>query len=264
MSHLNTNPVDYQPSISVVIYSYNTEKTIEVCIISAELLTSEIMLIDFESTDETVELAEKKGVAVQKIPHSNFVEPARNTGMLNADTDWVFILDDDERITKELAEEILTAIRSDEYSYYRIPRKEFFAKKVWLKHGGWWPNTQVRLIKKVDFQEWPSQIHSFPKIQGNEGQLKHAFLHYSKNDYFTIVNKTINFENIESDLLFKANKPVNTLTFFRKFLAELYRRMFKWQGYKDGTIGIIESIYQAFSKTITYLYLYEKKNSRTV
>jgi hypothetical protein len=94
--------------------------------------------------------------------------------------------------------------------------------------------------------------------------LKNAFLHYSKNDYEQIVKKTINFEDIESELLFKADKPVNTLTFFRKFLGELYRRMFKASGYKDGTIGVIESIYQAFSKTITYLYLYEKKNSRSV
>jgi glycosyltransferase involved in cell wall biosynthesis len=251
-------------SISVVIYSYNSENDIEDCITSAKLLSDNCTMIDFESTDDTVARAKKMGVSIHSIPHSNYVEPARNQGIKTADTDWVFILDADERITPELAEEVKKAIASTEYTYYRISRKEYFAKKIWLKHGGWWPNTQVRLIKKSAFKEWPAQIHSFPKIEGEEGQLKNAFLHYSKNDYEQIVKKTINFEDIESELLFKADKPVNTLTFFRKFLGELYRRMFKANGYKDGTIGVIESIYQAFSKTITYLYLYEKKNSRSV
>jgi glycosyltransferase involved in cell wall biosynthesis len=228
------------------------------------LLSSNVTIIDFESTDKTLEIAKRRGIKVHSIKHVNYVEPARNLAMEIADADWVFILDADERITQELAHEIKDAISSDEYAYYRVPRKEYFAKKLWLRHGGWWPNTQIRLIKKTAFQDWPSQIHSFPRIKGEEGQLKHAFLHYSKNDYEQVVKKTINFEDIESELLFEANKEVNTATFFRKFLGELYRRLFKKQGYKDGTIGVIESIYQAFSKTITYLYLYEKKNSRAV
>jgi len=77
-----------------------------------------------------------------------------------------------------------------------------------------------------------------------------------------MVEKTIIFEDIESSLLFKASKKVKTSTFFRKFLGELYRRLIRSFGFLDGEIGIIESIYQAFSKTITYIYLYEK--SRTI
>ena len=79
-----------------------------------------------------------------------------------------------------------------------------------------------------------------------------------------MVDKTINFENIESDLLLKANKPVATITFFRKFFGELFRRLIVKKGFMDGIIGIMESIYQAFSKTITYLLLYEKKNCRSL
>lgn len=252
------------PTISALIYSYNSESDIEDCIKSAHLLSSDCTVIDFESTDSTVEKAKKMGVKIHALPYTHYVETARNEGINSADTDWVFILDADERITQELAEEIKKAISESEITYYRIPRKEYFAKKKWLQHGGWWPNTQIRLIKKSAFKEWPARIHSFPVIEGTEGQLQHSFLHFSKNDYEQIVNKTINFENIESELLFKANKLVNTITFFRKFFGELYRRLLKQKGYKDGTIGVIESIYQAFSKTITYLYLYEKKNSRAV
>ena len=58
----------------------------------------------------------------------------------------------------------------------------------------------------------------------------------------------------------KAGKKISIKTFFRKFLAELYRRLIKNLGFFDGTFGVIESFYQAFSKTITYMLLYEKNN----
>ena len=74
-----------------------------------------------------------------------------------------------------------------------------------------------------------------------------------------MVKKTIIFENIESDLLFKAKRKTGTGIFFRKFLAEIYRRLIRNLGFLDGPFGIIEAIYQAFSKTITYLFLYEKQ-----
>ena len=77
-----------------------------------------------------------------------------------------------------------------------------------------------------------------------------------------MVKKTVIFEDIESNLLLKAKKTSGTKTFFRKYLAELYRRLIKNLGFLDGPFGIIESIYQAFSKTITYLFLYEKQNKK--
>lgn len=79
-----------------------------------------------------------------------------------------------------------------------------------------------------------------------------------------MVEKTIIYEEIEAELLFKAGRKVSTLTFFRKFFGELYRRLLKRIGFMDGPIGIIEGIYQAHSKTITQLFLYEKKESRSL
>lgn len=216
------------------------------------------------STDKTADITHTENVPLKLFPYQHYVEPARNFALKQATTSWAFILDADERITPELADEIKRQIKSNTFSHYKVPRKEMFARKVWLQHGGWWPNHQIRLIKLADFKNWPERIHSTPEITGEMGYLKNALLHYSKNDYTDVVNKTITFESIESDLLFKANRPVNTITFFRKFAGELYRRLIKQQGYKDGRIGIIESVYQAYSKTITYLYLYEKKKSSSV
>jgi glycosyltransferase involved in cell wall biosynthesis len=254
------------PSITVVIHTYNEEKNIVECIDSAKLLTDIIIIVDMESKDKTVERAQSQHIPVVTFPFSYYVEPARAFGIQQAKTDWVFILDADERMTKELAEEIKHIITNEKNTthnplpttHYKVPRKNIFGRIKWLKHGGWWPDHQLRLINKKYFKEWPDRIHSTPTIEGQMGYVQQPFLHYFHGDLEQMVNKTIVYEHIESDLLFKANRPVTTSTFFRKFLGELYRRLFKHAGFKDGTIGIIESIYQAFSKTITYLYLYEK------
>ena len=262
-------------NISVLIETYNEEKNIADCIKSAQLLTRLVVVVDMQSTDHTVEVAKKMGTTV--IPfeiHPLYVEPAREFGIRQIKTDWVMILDADERMTKALAHEITDLpaealakeglTDSTKITYYKIPRKNIFAGKKWLQHGGWWPDEQMRLIKTSAFQSWPTNIHSTPLIKGKMGYLKEPFLHYFHGDLQSMVEKTIIFEDIESGLLYKAGRPISIPLFFRKFLGELWRKLFKNKGFKDGEIGIIESIYQAFSKTITYLFLYEKKNGRTL
>ncbi len=269
--------------MTIIIHTHNEEKNISDCINSAKLLTDKIILIDMESTDKTVEIAKNLKATVYDFPKSNYVEPAREFGIKQAKTDWVMILDADERITKELAKEIKSIISRSQLNqsesvesvtnstdltnltnltHFKIPRHNIFAGVKWLKHGGWSPDYQIRLINKKSFVNWPKRIHSTPVIKGNFGLLSNPLIHYFHGDLSNMVNKTVIFEDIESELLYKAGKKTTTKTFFRKFLAELYRRLIKNLGFLDGTFGIIESIYQAFSKTITYLFLYEKSRNK--
>lgn len=243
---------------AVVLFTRNEEKNIKEAIESAKVLSRNIVVIDMESTDKTVEIAKREGARVFSFPYKKYVEPARNFGIKRAEADWIFILDADERITQELADEIKRRCENEKYGFYKVPRKNIFGGKKWLKHGGWWPDYQIRLIKKSAFVNWPERIHSTPEIKGEGGFLKNPLLHYFHGDFEKMVEKTIIFESIEAELLFEARRGVGILTFFRKYLGELYRRLIKHKGFLDGKLGIIESFYQAFSKTITYIFLYEK------
>ncbi|MCR4329719.1 MAG: glycosyltransferase family 2 protein [Candidatus Roizmanbacteria bacterium] len=245
-------------SITAIIHTYNEEDNICECIRSAKLLTNDVILIDMQSTDTTVLKARKCGATVYTTPQTLYVEPARAFGISMAHGNWVCILDADERMTKELAHELKTAT-NDTYTHYKIPRKNFFVGKKWLKHGGWWPDYQVRFIKKIAFQSWPSHIHSMPIITGNLGVSKNALTHLFHPSLHAMVKKTIIYEDIESQLLYVAKRTVTIRTFFRKFLGELFRRLIRKLGFLDGTLGIIESLYQGYSKTITWLFLFEKR-----
>ena len=251
-------------SLAILIYAHNDEKNIKDCIESARLLSKDIHLIDIESSDDTVKIAGDLDVNVHKLNFAKYVELVRETGINLVNSDWIFILDADERITEKMAEEIKNSIKNNQITHYSIPRKNIFDGVKWLKYGGWWPDLQIRLINKISFINWPKEIHSAPYIKGISGNLKNPIVHSFHGNIEKMVEKTLIFEDIESNLLFRADKNATTLTFFRKFCGELFRRLFKNLGFLDGPVGIIESIYQAFSKTITYLLLYEKKNSRTL
>lgn len=244
--------------ITSIIHTHNEESNIVESIESARSLTDAVIVVDMESDDKTVDRAKKQGALVFSFPYHRYVEPARAFGISKARTDWVFILDADERMTKELAEEIKTTLSHTAFTYYKLPRKNIFANRKWLKYGGWYPDYQIRLIKKSALILWGKEIHAVPKMRGECGTLRAPLLHYFHPTLANMVDKTIIYEDIESDLLFQAHKRVHTVTFFRKFLGELYRRLIVRAGFLDGPFGIIESIYQAFSKTITYIFLYEK------
>lgn len=246
--------------VTVIINTYNEEKTIEACIESARLLSNCIVVVDMNSTDKTTQIVQSLEIPLYSFPHSRYVEPARNYGVQKAQTEWVFFLDADERITPEFAHEVINTISSTAHTYFKISRKNIFAGKHWLRHGGWWPDlTTGRLLKKSSFRSWPSEIHSTPLLNGTVGKLSTSFLHFFHGNLSSMVDKTLVYENIEADLLYKAGRNVTIALLFRKCFAEFFRRYLQKAGFLDGTYGVIESVYQAYSKAITWLFLFEKK-----
>lgn len=247
--------------LTIIIHSYSSSGLLD-CVKSALFVTKNICIIGEEKRADVKEFLFQYKIRVVPFPNQGIVEPARNFGIKQVNTAWVFLLDADEVVTPELVLEIKKAIRDKSYGFYQVPRKEILFHRYWLKYGGWYPNYQTRLIQRSKFILWPSHIHSTPEINGKKGKLNNPILHYSQNNISEMVNRTIVFESNESDLLYKAKRKTSVMIFFRKFFGELYRRLIKWQGFRDGTIGVVESIYQAFSKTITYIFLYEKQKNK--
>ncbi|MFA6005478.1 MAG: glycosyltransferase family 2 protein [Patescibacteria group bacterium] len=251
--------------ITVVIHTRNAEKIISRCITSAFLVTDDVVVVDAGSTDKTASLSHKLGATVLTHPITTYVEPGREFDVQKSPGPWVFILDADEELTGELARTVksIAAEENPPFTHYRIPRKNIFANTQWLKHGGWWPDyVGGRLLFKPSFISWPKHIHSQPVVSGKEGTLNEPFLHYFHSSLENMVASTIVYETIEAQQLLEAGRNVRTFTFFRKFLGELFRRLIKKSGHLDGTYGVIESMYQAYSKTITWMLLFEKKYTK--
>ncbi|MDD3532197.1 MAG: glycosyltransferase family 2 protein [Candidatus Shapirobacteria bacterium] len=248
------------PKISVNVIARNEEADIADCLKSARLLANEVVFVDMESTDRTKKIAEKLADKTYSHPQTGYVEPARNFGIEKCNGDWVFVLDADERITPELASLLKEKIHQaeDGVGAMAVARKNINFG-FWLKKGGWWPDYQVRFIKKENFIDWPEQIHSFPKIKGAIINIDVPFIHLAIKDIEEMLERTIRYSEKEANLLFGAGRKTSVFLIIRRMLGEFWRRGIKGQGLLDGPAGIVQVFYQTFSVFVTQARLWEKQ-----
>ena len=181
----------------------------------------------------------------------------RNLGAKRAKGNWLFYVDSDEVVSSNLKEMMLQVTASNEFSAYAIPRRNIFLGHV-MRWGGWWPDFVVRLIKKDKLKGWFGELHEQPEITGNICHLKEPLIHESHRGLSEMVEKTNRWSEIEAKLLYDSGHPkMNVFRFFSAGFRETWYRGFVKLGFLDGTVGVIEIIYQTFSRLITYSKLWE-------
>jgi (heptosyl)LPS beta-1,4-glucosyltransferase len=248
--------------ISAIILTKNEEAMILDCLKSIGW-ADEIILVDDNSEDKTIEIAKKFGVkTIVNAPKVSNFSDRRNLGAKEAKSEWLFYVDADERVEENLKNEIHTVVGSqsavDGFSAYGIPRKNIRLTKP-LMHGGWYPDHVVRLIKKDCLEKWEGELHEQPKIKGEIGYLSNPFLHLShRGSLEHKVMTTIKWSSIEGERMFLANHPpMNVLRFLSAMYREGRERLIVEKGYKDGLEGMFEGVYQIFSVFISYAKLWE-------
>lgn len=252
--------------LSVIVLTHDEEPVIVDCLESVKW-ADEIIVVDDNSTDNTLSLVKNHKVAEIVIaPEKSSFSDRRNLGAKKANGRWLLYVDADERVTPELYEEILAVIEGLSEvgsAAYAIPRKNIRLTKV-LYHGGWWPDYVLRLMKKEKLVRWEGELHEQPKINGEVGKLKEAFIHLSHRG--SIEHKfqtTIKWSGIEAQKLYDSSHPPMTVVrFISAMWREFYKRMIKEKAFLDGTEGIIEVFYQVFSVFISYARLWEMQQKK--
>lgn len=240
--------------LSAIVLAKDSEEIIKDCLESIGFV-DEIVLVDNGSEDKTVEIAKKHDAKIVK-GKGNF-SARRNQGAEKATGEWLFYVDTDERVTPLLRKEIEDVVKKDGFSAYAIPRRNILLGHE-MRYGGWWPDYVLRLIKKDALKGWEGKLHEQPKIKGDAGELKNPLTHITHRSLTEMVEKTNEWSEIEAELLYKSGHPKMTWwRFFSVAFREFWKRAIKNVGFLDGIPGIIEIIYQMFSRMITYAKLWE-------
>lgn len=243
--------------LSAIIITRNEEEGIVSCIHAVKEFADEIIVIDNDSSDRTEKTAKATGARVYTVPGLDF-SYLRNFGKEKAQSEWLLYLDTDERISPKLAKEIRQAISNSESpAGYSLMRKNHYFGKVW-------PKTEyiIRLIRKDALIGWQGVVHETAIVAGTIGQLQGPLLHYAHTNLTAMVKKTNEWSEIESQIRFKSDHPSMTWwRFFRVMLTAFWSSYVTDGGWKVGTTGLVESIYQSFSMFITYAKLWEKQSA---
>ena len=241
--------------LSAIIITKNAEALIADCIDTLSFC-DEIIVIDDNSNDRTEDLARHLGAKVVIYSSDSFAE-LRNFGLKKAKGEWILYVDADERVSPELVLNIkykISSVKKNNYSAFRLQRKNFY----FGNHE--WPAIErlERLFKRDDLEGWHGKLHETASVKGEIGDLDGFLLHYSHRDLSSMVEKTIVWSKIEAELRLKANHPkMSWWRFFRVIFTGFFNSYVKQKGYKAGTAGLVESMYQAFSMFITYARLWE-------
>ena len=147
--------MDSSLKISVIIITSNEEINIEDCLHSVEW-SDEIIVVDSQSQDKTVEIAKKFTTKVF-IKKWEGYSAQKKYALSLAENEWVLSLDADERITPELRDEIKLSIKKD-FDGYKIPRENYFLGKH-ITGCGWNEDYQLRLFKKSKTGLTDSLVH---------------------------------------------------------------------------------------------------------
>jgi glycosyltransferase involved in cell wall biosynthesis len=254
-------------TLSVVVPTYNEERNIAECIESARW-ADEILIVDAQSSDATVEICERAGVKV--VPFLNpkrHPESQRTLGMREAKHDWVLCIDADERLSKSLAEEIRLTLDSNPSRYgFEIPFQHFFFGQP-MRHGGLADNYLLRLVRRDSaFYPLGGVVHEQLRVRGTTGRLRHPILHYGTRDLTHYLEKSNFYTSLTAQKLFHQGVRVrytNAVTCFAvKPIYYFFKRYFIQKGFLDGKYGLILALLTAMTVVVNHLKLFELQKSK--
>lgn len=202
---------------------------------------AEIIVADDDSTDKTVSIAQSFGARIVRQDHETIAEfggnfdIARNQAMQFASRDWLLILDSDEHLTPDLAEEIGTIILADEYyAAYDMPRRNLFWGKPGRLLGD---DRQVRLLRKGKGCYRGCSLHCQIHVDGQVGQLHEPLIHYNISAWSDVCRRYRRYLPIERMNSRQAAGGRMSALIIAARMSRYY--LIKQQAWRDGWRGIV-------------------------
>ncbi len=243
--------MDEKVPLSVVVLTKNEEQGLARCLDSAGF-ADEIIVVDDESSDKTVDIARKftDKVFIRKM---DIEGRHRNWAYAQAKNTWVLSLDADEIITDELREEIKNALRNNpKEGGFTIPRKNYIGD-YWVKYGGWYPSPQLKLFRKDKFKYEEVGVHPRAFMDEPCGHLQSDLVHYSYKGLEDFLNKLNKQTTWEAQKWFSQNKPMRMTRFIWRTIDRFIRTYIGRRGYKDGFIGFVVAFFAGLYQFVSYL-----------
>ena len=211
-----------------------------------------VLVVDNHSSDQTAKVAREAGAEVIESASDDFAQ-IRNEAVAQVTTEWVFYLDADERVTKELRDEIVMALADDDkrVAAWSMRRANYHYGYL-MAHGGWDEDWVVRIFRRECLRGWTGSIHESPEWRGEMKKLHYPLLHLTHRDTAANLAKSSRWTIKEAQLLVAGGlPPVTKITILRKVVMEFYRRYWRDKGRKDGMAGFVESLVQAFNRGLS-------------
>ena len=242
--------------MSVIIITRNESANIVACLDSVSF-ADEVIVLDGQSSDDTVKLAQTHGAKVILSDTWEGFGRQKNKALAHASHDWVLSLDADERVSAELAKEIQSILTQTHYTVYEIPRLTNFCGQ-WIHHCGWRPDRVARLFKKSEACFSDDVVHE--KLIGfanqSLGKLQNSLLHYSYPSAQAYWRKLQVYSQAWAQQKFDQGHTTSMSRAVGSALFAFIKSYVFRLGFLDGAMGLAVCILQAQAAYGKYFTLY--------
>ena len=280
--------VNSKAPVSVIIPVKNEERNIRRCL-EHLMWAKEIFLVDSQSTDETLKIADELGVNVVQFRFNGTYPKKKNWALENLPfrNEWVLIVDADEVIPPDLAQEIANVLQQPNgYDGYYINRRFFFLGR-WLRHCGYYPSLNLRLFKHrcgryekiIADGAGDNEVHEHVILNGRANYLRQDMLHFAYPDISTWVEKHNRYSSWEAELEERMHSDSREVheglgepgLQFKRWLKRLYLKIplrfifrffyaYIWKkGFLDGKAGFIFCLLLSFYDFLSWAKAHERK-----
>lgn len=239
--------------LSVSVIGHNEERSLPRCLESVKW-ADELVFVDCASTDGTAAAARRFTDKVFARDNDRNLNVNKQFGIDKCSAEWVLYLDPDEAVTDALKKEIRSAIDAPGgFSAFLLPRRNNYFGR-WLKHGGKYPDEQLRLFKKSAASFPCKDVHERLSVQGEIGRLGAPLEHQPYTDAADMVRKADFYSTLKAEKVLRDGKPFPLFKGARRFLTNYFLKA----GFLDGWQGFAAAVTDLFGETLAFIKYLEK------
>jgi glycosyltransferase involved in cell wall biosynthesis len=204
----------------------------------------EIIIVDSGSVDRTPDIAREFGANHSFNRDFKGHPEQKSIAIAKCACDWILLLDADEVVSPELAQEIQKTIANPQFEAYWIPRLNLFMDR-WIRHGGFYPDHKLRLWRRVGGARMETHVgpHGTPQFAGPKGTLKHDLIHYAYPSFEQYLGHMNDYSSENVEVLVERGKAAKLAGFLWLALlnpaATFVKNYFFRLGFLDGVPGLI-------------------------
>ncbi|EOU2463274.1 glycosyltransferase family 2 protein [Vibrio navarrensis] len=247
-----------KPTLAVALIVKNEASNLDACLKTVEGWVDEIVILDSGSSDETEAIA-------RKYTDKFFVNtawpgfgPQRRLAQQHIESDYLLWLDADERVTPELKDSILQAVkRNESNTLYSMCRLSWVFGR-YIRHCGWYPDRVVRLYPTKLTQYDDALVHEKVEISGSMQvkELQGDAIHYTYNDLHHYLVKSAGYAKAWAEQREKRGKKSSISEGVVHAIACFVKMYIVKAGFLDGKQGFLLSLLSAHSTLVKYADLW--------
>lgn len=228
------------PKLTCLIPCRNEEQNIGPCIHSLLGIADEILIADSLSTDRTLDVAREAAGSLGRIVQREYRWSGdfKNWAIPQAEHEWVLLVDADERVTPELAAEILQLLSDGpRHDGYWIYRENYFLGHP-VRHAGLQTDCCLRLFRRDLSRYVGENDHAEVQVStGKVADLKNRFLHYTTWSWDHYLAKLKRYSSYQAEVWYKQGRKPSFLHMVVRPAWRFFRDYFIKLGFLDGSVG---------------------------